>query len=60
MCNGVLSIEHIKDYLTPANLMAQRIPKEVFEVLYNIKFDTNSIDGTKLLSTYAIFRKFFY
>lgn len=36
VCNGVLPIDNIKDYLSPMDLLAERIPKIAFEKLYGI------------------------
>lgn len=36
VCNGVLPIDNIRDYLTPVDLLCNRIPKIVFEKLYGI------------------------
>lgn len=36
VCNGVLPIDNIKDYLSPVDLLCERIPKIVFEKLYGL------------------------
>lgn len=38
VCNGVLPIDNIKDYLSPIDLLCDRIPKLVFEKLYGLNF----------------------
>jgi len=39
VCNGVLPIDNIKDYLSPIDLIVERIPKIVLEKLYGLEFD---------------------
>jgi len=36
VCNGVLPIDKLKDYVSPADLITSRIPKIVFEKLYHL------------------------
>lgn len=36
VCNGVLPIDNMKDYLSPVDVLAMRIPKIIFEKLYGI------------------------
>ena len=47
--NGVLPIDKIKDYLSPMDLLAQRIPGSVFERLYSIKIDVKDPSGSYIL-----------
>lgn len=54
VCNGVIPIDKIKDYLGPMDLLASRIPKEVFEKLYHIKIEKECPSGSEVLTTYAI------
>lgn len=35
--NGVLSIDQMKDYVEPVNLLIEHIPKRVFEMFYGIE-----------------------
>lgn len=37
LCNGILSIDNERDYMAPIRLVAARIPKRVFERVYNIQ-----------------------
>ena len=37
LCNGILSIDNERDYMAPIRLIAARIPKRVFEKVYNIQ-----------------------
>ena len=59
VCNGVLPIDNIKDYLSPMDLLAERIPKIVFEKLYGINLqEFKNIDASTVLSTYSKKRGF--
>lgn len=42
MCNGVLPIDTMKDYLSPIALIINRIPKEILEDYYKIKLPNKS------------------
>ncbi|KAE8304749.1 GTP-binding protein [Giardia duodenalis] len=37
LCNGILSIDNERDYMAPIRLVAARIPKRVFEKVYNVQ-----------------------
>ena len=37
VCNGVVAIDRLKEFISPINLVLQRIPKEVFEAVFKIK-----------------------
>jgi len=39
VCNGVLPIDKLRDFLSPVQYLCLRIPKQVFETLYKIKID---------------------
>lgn len=39
VCNGVMPIDKIKDYLSPVDLFCSRIPKIVLEKIYKVKID---------------------
>ena len=41
VCNGVLPIDNMKDYLSPVDVLAMRIPK-VTKKIYNI-FNNNRL-----------------
>lgn len=54
VCNGVLPIDKIKDYLTPMDLLAERIPKVVFNQLYSISLDkVKKMTGTEVLTIFG-------
>ncbi|CCF59392.1 hypothetical protein KAFR_0G03600 [Kazachstania africana CBS 2517] len=63
VCNGVLPIDQLRDYMGPANLVAQRIPKYFLEAVYGIHIQTKTGDegaikedqvtGQELLVAYA-------
>ncbi|ODV91454.1 hypothetical protein CANCADRAFT_11754, partial [Tortispora caseinolytica NRRL Y-17796] len=66
VCNGVLPIDQLRDYASPAALVAQRIPKEVIEAIYDIKVHVKSEaeggqgepTGRDILASYAAARGF--
>lgn len=59
VCNGVLPIDNIKDYLSPMDLLTQRIPKIVFEKLYGILLhEYKVLDASTVLSVYSSKRGF--
>jgi len=59
ICDGVLPIDTVKDYVTPISLIAQRIPQIVFERLYKISVhigldqDDSTNDADLLLNLVA-------
>lgn len=62
VCNGVLPIDQLRDYIGPSNLLAERIPKYYLEAVYGIHIQTRSKDeggdgetptGQELLIAYA-------
>ncbi|CEP64789.1 ribosome biogenesis GTPase LSG1 LALA0_S13e03048g [Lachancea lanzarotensis] len=44
VCNGVLPIDQLRDYIGPTNLVAERIPKYFIEATYGIHIQTKSED----------------
>ena len=44
VCNGVLPIDQLRDFISPSNLVAQRIPKYYLEAVYGIHIQTKSVD----------------
>lgn len=44
VCNGVLPIDQLRDYIGPAGLVAERIPKYYIEAIYGIHIQTKSRD----------------
>nr|KAJ3419472.1 hypothetical protein HK105_006910 [Polyrhizophydium stewartii] len=67
VCNGVLPIDQLREYVGPASLVCQRIPKYYLEAVYGITIKTRNIEGDlvdrtptseELLSAYAIARGF--
>lgn len=75
VCNGVLPIDNVKDYISPIELLARQIEKKVFEKVYNVKLEsfvmggqseeesakeqTEYTIGTHILTTIAKKRGFF-
>lgn len=62
VCNGVLPIDQLRDFIGPSNLVAERIPKYYLEAVYGIHIQTRSKDeggdgetptGQELLIAYA-------
>ncbi|GAV56384.1 hypothetical protein ZYGR_0BB01610 [Zygosaccharomyces rouxii] len=67
VCNGILPIDQLRDYMGPSSLVAERIPKYYVEAIYGIHIDTRSPNGTdkgqdynapELLTAYARNRGF--
>lgn len=67
VCNGVLPIDQLRDYVGPSNLVAQRIPKYYLEAIYGIHIQTRTKEeggdgvtptGQELLVAYARARGF--
>ncbi|AAS53330.2 AFL042Cp [Eremothecium gossypii ATCC 10895] len=42
VCNGVLPIDQLRDYIGPSTLVAERIPKYFLEAVYGIHIETRS------------------
>ncbi|SCU99352.1 LANO_0F01552g1_1 [Lachancea nothofagi CBS 11611] len=42
VCNGVLPIDQLKDYIGPCSLVAERVPKYFIEATYGIHIQTKS------------------
>lgn len=59
VCNGVLPIDNLKDYLSPVELLSKRIDKKIFENLYHIKIDIEKPNGSQILSLFAKQRGYF-
>ena len=66
IANGILSIDQARDYVSPAGLVAQRIPRHILESTYGIcipkpregELETRAPSGSELLSSYALMRGF--
>jgi large subunit GTPase 1 len=58
VCNGVLTIDQLREWTGPGGLIARRIPKEVMEQLYSFKIYHKSetgdeVTGEELLVSFA-------
>jgi large subunit GTPase 1 len=53
VCNGVLPIDSIKDYISPVDLICQRVEKRVLERLYKIKIELQFPTGSQFLQIFA-------
>jgi len=53
VCNGVLPIDTLKDWIGPASYIALRIPKQVFESVYKIHIDFTNPTGSQILQAYS-------
>ena len=53
VCNGVLPIDTIKDWLSPCQYLCQRIPKHVFEAIYKIHIEFNNPTASQVLQAFA-------
>lgn len=67
VCNGILPIDQLRDYVGPCTLVAERIPKYYVEAIYGIHIETRSRNGAdkgqnynaqELLTAYARNRGF--
>lgn len=66
ICSGLISIDHLKEHIGPVSLVCQRIPRWVFEKVYNISLpkpfeneDPNRpCTAEELLQTYGKARGF--
>lgn len=58
VCQGVLPIDQLRDYMAPAALLTERIPKVFLEQTYGIKLHTEPVTALDLLNTYAQHRGF--
>lgn len=52
VCCGVIPIDNLKDIKVPMNLVAKRIPKEMFEKVYKMKLPDNPT-ATEVMQIYA-------
>lgn len=65
--NGILSIDQMRDYVEPINLLIQHLPRQVFEILYGIELpkpkegqDPNRLPfAEELCSSYSSKNSFF-
>ena len=53
VCNGVLPIDNLKDYMTPVEVLAGMINKSIFEKLYHIKIEAEKPSASQILSAFA-------
>ncbi|EGR27607.1 ribosome biogenesis gtpase, putative [Ichthyophthirius multifiliis] len=51
--NGVLPIDKLKDFLSPMDLLCERVPKVVLEKIYKVKIEVEVPDGAFFLNLYA-------
>lgn len=67
VCNGILPIDQLRDYMGPSSLVAERVPKYFVEAMYGIHIETRSSNGVdkgqnynaqELLTAYARNRGF--
>lgn len=58
--NGILSIDHIRDYISPISLLLTRIPVHVFEDAYSVMLNEGarekSLNARDLLTAIAFIR----
>lgn len=61
VCDGVLPIDQLREYMSPATLLAKRIPRRILETTYGLDFrskglngeGSDRVDATDLLTAYA-------
>lgn len=58
VCQGVLPIDQLRDFMAPSSLVAERIPKVFLEHTYHIRLHTDPVTALDLLETYAAYRGF--
>ena len=66
VCNGILSIDQLREYTGPAGLVARRIPKAFLEAVYGISIEMRPLEeggsgvptAEELLNAYARARGF--
>lgn len=64
--DGILPIDQMREYTAPAELVAQRIPRDIVEGYYGVRIQTLDVEeggtgrptGLELLSAYAVARGF--
>ncbi|KAL6942241.1 large subunit GTPase 1 [Hanseniaspora vineae] len=44
VCNGVLPIDQLRDYIGPCTLVVERVPKYYLEAIYGIHIQTRSVE----------------
>ncbi|KAJ2905832.1 uncharacterized protein MKZ38_004080 [Zalerion maritima] len=67
VCNGILPIDQMREYIGPVGLVAQRLPKAYLEAVYGIKITTRPLEeggsgvpaAHELLDAYARARGFY-
>ena len=51
ICDGVLPIDTVKDYVTPVAVICQRIPRQVFEFMYKVSLSPKAdVDDSTCLA----------
>jgi large subunit GTPase 1 len=51
ICDGVLPIDTVKDYVAPVQVICQRIPRQVFEFMYKVSLSQkNDVDESTSLA----------
>ncbi|EMR08604.2 hypothetical protein PNEG_03080 [Pneumocystis murina B123] len=60
VCNGVLSIDQLKDYISPIALIVSRISKEVLEMIYGISLKIKTVEenGMEILAAEEFLEKY--
>ena len=58
VCQGVLPIDQLRDYMSPVELVTSRIPKPFLERTYHVRLHTDPVTALDLLETYAGYRGF--
>lgn len=59
VCNGVLPIDNLKDYMSPVEVIATKIHKSIFEKLYHIKIDAEKPSASQIMSAFAFQRGYY-
>jgi len=59
VCNGVLPIDNLKDYMSPIEVITGKIHKSIFEKLYHIKIEMTNPSASNILCAFAIQRGYY-
>lgn len=64
--NGILSIDHMREYLSPVELLLTRVPRRYFEKIYSVMLtsiangDEETLSAHDLLTAIAFIRGDFF
>ncbi len=53
VCNGLLSIDHVAEWLGPCEIVCSRIGREILEEVYGVELRKISVEGEKTIENYV-------